>query len=403
MTRFNLLAFLRSAPNALLEEYFQKKGLLQEVDWTGVKEREADQLKDAILALPVQVQDDIMAEFQELHLRAQDGGFVKAVLDEARFHKMDPDLPRLFDSMRSHLERAFWCYLNRREKYWDGAHVIWRVDKLTNTNQWITRFDLPQRPGPVDEGIVADLKQALIDHFAKEARGRRCQVEAYRRDGEEIFYAYPEDYKKTVAEYVGDKLEPKTVQPTFEIVFRHVDAERRLDLHVEGDAAQAGALQVLFAKFVLKEEIEEGYDAARPAYVLQPLLSRHFAFTWPADLAIEQVAIKSLRFKVEEERWQRVTIEADPHGKHDAIYELLEKIIQGLPVDTLVVDQVTISVVFKKSAGDRRTPTRSATLTAPHTCRMVMDWRGEQIARMLEYSEIAMKSTPSLSDAPVKS
>ena len=389
---FNLLKFLRSAPNKHLEEYFRQKGLLGDFAWDGLKERDMEPLRDAITSEPEPVQDDVTADFQELHLRSLDGGFVKAILDEARFHGIDTDLPEQFEGMRSHLERAFWTFLHRRDRYWNGANVIWRVDKVTGANQWTSRPGLPQRPGPVDEGVVAELQQALIQHFSRhEARGRRCQIEAYRRDGEEIFYAFPEDYKKTVAQYVGDRLEPHTVQPAFEIIFRHVDSERRLDIHVEGDSVSPNVLSVIFASAVLKEEIDEEYDEARPTYDLQALLSRHFEFKWPKGTGIRSVAVKALRIKVDDDKWQRVTIEADPTGRPKAVYDLLEKTMQPFPPSVLIVDQASLSVEFRRGTSDRRTPTRTVTMTSPHTCRMVIDSRGEQIMRMLESSGIAVR------------
>lgn len=399
--RFNLLGFLRSAPNALLQEYFRQRELLSDFSWDGRKERNVEEIREAIVDLDPRVQDDVTADFQELRLRAKDGGFVKAILDEARYHGIDPDLPRRFEEMNSHLERAFWTFLHRKDIYWDGAHVIWKVDKVTNANQWTTRPGLPQRPGPVDEGVVADLQQTLIEHFKSEARGRRCQVEAYRRGGEEIFYAYPEDYKQTVSEYVGEKLEPKTVQPAFEIIFRHVDAEGRLDIHVEGDTVAPAILQVMFARAVLKEEIEEEYDEAQPTYELQPLLSRYFTFTWPDDVEIEGVVIKSLRLQIESERWQRVTVEADPIGRHEAVYDLLDRVTRELPGPLLTIDQVHLSVQFKRRPGDRRKPTRSVIITAPHTCRMIWDDRGEQVSRMLAASKIAVIPRAEADDASV--
>ncbi|MEZ5818920.1 MAG: hypothetical protein R3D44_17745 [Hyphomicrobiaceae bacterium] len=304
--------------------------------------------------------------------------------------------------MKSHLERVMWTFLHRRDEYWDGAHVIWKVDKVTGSNQWTSRPGLPRRPGPVDESVVASLKQTLIEYFSKhEARGRRCQIEAYRRDGEEIFYAYPEDYKMPVSAYVGETLQPKTAQFVFEIIFRHIDAKGQLDIHVEGDTVSPGTLQVLFAKAVLKEDIDEDYDPALPSYDLQPLLSRYFAFDWPDDTGIESVLIKSLRIRIEGERFQRLTVEADPDGMPEAVYDLLEPATKALPPATLVADQVGLSVVFKKTPIDRRR-TRLVIITAPHTCRMQRDAKGDQIMRMLERSGIAVPARTDTNDASGK-
>jgi hypothetical protein len=187
---FNPLRFLRSAPNHLLQEFFGRNGQLKSIKWEGRKERDIDDILEAINELSDREQDDIFAVFQELHARTQDGGFVKAILAEAAHHQIDPDLSEEFDKMKNHLERAFWVFLHRREKYWDGSNVFWRVDKISAANQWISRLGMPGRPGEVDESVVAELENQLIQYFSKkEARGRRCKIEAFRRGNEEIFYA----------------------------------------------------------------------------------------------------------------------------------------------------------------------------------------------------------------------
>ena len=354
----------------------------------------------AFVKLPPDIQDDISEEFQSLYSRTDDGGFVKAILDEAKFHGIDPDLPERFHEMRSHLERAFWVFLHRKEQYWDGANVFWRVDKLA-PGQWQKRGKLPARPGPLDDSAVENLRQALIEYFkTNEARGRNCQIEAYRRDAAEIFYAYPEDYKKTVSEFIGDKLEKRTIQPAFEIIFVHNDDRRTLDIHIEGDSATTAKLQVIFARSVLGEDIEEDYDDDDPVYELQPLLSRSFEFAWGDDLGIEQVAIKVMRIVIDGEVWQRVTVEAQAIADPKAIYDLLEKVVTKLPKRGLRVDQAQLTVKFEKGARDRRPPRRTIVITTPHTCRMTNDALGEKVHRMLVQSGL---EKPGTSNAPTPS
>ncbi len=167
---FNPLAFLRSAPNYLLREYFTRKGLLGHVEWDHLGEYDMEPVFQAIVALPEEVQDSVMHDFRDLHARTRDGGFVKAILDEATYHKVDTDLAERFERMKRHLERTFWIFLHRKEQYWDGANIFWRVDKLTGASQWQARGGLPAQPGPSDEGVVEDLKTALSTISARARR-----------------------------------------------------------------------------------------------------------------------------------------------------------------------------------------------------------------------------------------
>lgn len=385
--------FFRKAPNYLLREYFTRRGLLTDIDWDVLGEYDIEPIFEAFLEIETDLQDQISQDFQELYERTDDRGFVQAILDEAKYHGIDPDLSDRFDEMKSHLERAFWIFLNRKEEYWDGACVFWRVDKLSH-GRWQKRRKLPAMPGSVDESVAEDLKQALIKHYSKqEARGRNCQVEVYRRGDEEIFYAYPEDYRQNISRFIGDRLEQQTIQPAFEIIFRHNDKKRTLDTFIQGDNATASNLQVIFAASVLKEEIEAEAEEDNLVYDLQPLLNRSFEFKWSNDLGISLVTIKAMRIRIQGEPWRRVTIEADPTHDEDAIYDLLDKVITRLPRASLFLDQVALKVIFDKTPGDRRTPTRTVVLTTPHTCRMNHDERGERIHQMLADSGIEQEDT----------
>ena len=150
---FNPLAFLRSAPNYLLREYFTRKGLLGHVEWDHLGEYDMEPIFQAIVALPEEVQDSVMHDFRDLHARTRDGGFVKAILDEATYHKVDTDLAERFERMKRHLERTFWIFLHRKEQYWDGANIFWRVDKLTGASQWQARESALREASPA-QGVT---------------------------------------------------------------------------------------------------------------------------------------------------------------------------------------------------------------------------------------------------------
>src|SRR4051794_26344441 len=97
---FNPRDFLRRAPNYLLREYFARKSVLAEIDWENLREFDTEAVLAAFVGLPHGIQDDISHVFQDLHARTGDSGFVKAILDEARYHGIDPDLPDRFHAMR---------------------------------------------------------------------------------------------------------------------------------------------------------------------------------------------------------------------------------------------------------------------------------------------------------------
>jgi hypothetical protein len=202
------------------------------------------------------------------------------------------------------------------------------------------------------------------------------------------FTPNPEDYKKTVSQYVGESLELSAIQPVFEIIFRHVDSENRLDVSIEGDNSSAAALQVVFSNAVLREVIEEEYDEDRPVYELEKLIDRNFEFVWPSGSEIDGVMVKTLRFTVEADSFQRVTIEADPKQHDKAVYDLLDDVTAEIEPTLVSIDQAVLTVSFEKSPNDSRKRSRQVVLTAPESCRMTHDRRGEQIHEMLQRSGI---------------
>ena len=384
---FNPLNFLRHAPRELLREYFAKLGVLG--DFTVSDETRAELILEAINTVPDDERGTILHDFREIHLRSRDNGFVRAVLDEARFHKTDAQLAEIFADMRNALQKAFWVFLHRRDEYWDGATVMWRVDKITGKNRWDSRVDLPARPGPVDEAMVHELQTALIRHFSlKEARGHRCKVESYRRGEEELFYAYPEDYGTTFAEYSGDELAASPVKPAFEIIFRHVDKDRQLDIFTEGTIPHVGELQVIFSKAILHEDIDPEYELQPPAYDLDRLAEHDFDFEWPEDAGIDAVHVKVLRAVLATDVFQRITAEVDPSQNERAAIDLLRSAASAADSELQTIDHAVLRVMFNKGPGERRTRGRTVRITSPHTCHMDHDEWGEKIHEMLRSSGI---------------
>ena len=383
---FNPLAFLRHAPHDLLQHYFRQREVLGDFIWND--ETTAEEIFKAVSALPDDRQAPILGDFLELHLRTRDGGFVRAILDEAKYHDDHAEIDGIFSTMRNALQKALWIFLNRKDVYWDGANVIWRVDKITSRNRWQSRRDLPARPGRVDEAMVHELQRALIEHFRKEGRGHRCKVEAYRRGGEELFYAYPEDYATTVVEYDGDDLAPRSVKPAFEIIFRHVDRDRQLDIHSEGQIVDIGELQVLFARAILDEDIDPEYELSPPVYDLDKLLASGFEFDWPEATSIHKVHVKAIRAVLATDTFQRITVEADPDDDERAAYNLLRSAALGAECDVETIDQIVLRVTFKKEPHERRARSRTVRITSPHTCHMDHDEWGERIHQMLQRSGI---------------
>ena len=78
--------FFRQMPNALLARYFERRGVLDDVDFKAMKETRTDALFDAWLALPDGERNSMKAEFREILDMSDEKGSV-AIVDEANWQE----------------------------------------------------------------------------------------------------------------------------------------------------------------------------------------------------------------------------------------------------------------------------------------------------------------------------
>jgi hypothetical protein len=74
--------FFRQMPNALLDRYFQARGLFGDLDFSAMKETQPDELFAAWLDLPDGQRNEMDAEFRDIFELSCEKGF-RAIIDEA--------------------------------------------------------------------------------------------------------------------------------------------------------------------------------------------------------------------------------------------------------------------------------------------------------------------------------
>jgi hypothetical protein len=108
--------FFRQMPNALLDGYFQGRGLFGDLNFAGMKETKPDELFKAWLALPDSDRNMMDTEFREIFEMSCEKGF-RAIIDEATWHlqgKLD-DLAAFVEKLSglyNHYERAVVTFLD---------------------------------------------------------------------------------------------------------------------------------------------------------------------------------------------------------------------------------------------------------------------------------------------------
>ena len=370
--------FFRKTPNQYLSPYFEAKGIALEVDFSQLKDNDADALQDALNKLSDSQILDIEAEFQDVNALACEGG-ITALVDEAGFHN-DYDFIEAIAAIEGFHAKALWAFLNK-PNYWRGAGMFLHADNVS-PSYWRKRNDLPSLPPQVEDDDIHALAKAISAYFFhKEGRGKNCIVEPYRRNQKEYFFAYPEDFAQSAVEWVGGTLKSQAHHPAFEIIFVYSEAEGSLDIYAPKNSKAIADLQAMFAKNILKlATLPEGTIDKR-VYELAPVVEESFEFKIEPASGIDRVLVTKLRVTLKHDKKKRITIEADAYKDAEAVYSLLAKL--NLPA--YYVSQVTLKVIFE-TIGNRRAKTRTVNITHPNSCALNHDGNDLKIRQMLAKS-----------------
>ncbi|PCH63207.1 MAG: hypothetical protein COC09_06485 [Gammaproteobacteria bacterium] len=120
--------FFRKTPNHYLAQFFEAKAIQLNLDFSALKENEAEALQTALNTLPDSQIADIEAEFQDVNALACEGG-VTALADEADFHGDDAFIEEIA-AITSFHAKAMWAFLNK-PTYWHGAAMFLHADNVS--------------------------------------------------------------------------------------------------------------------------------------------------------------------------------------------------------------------------------------------------------------------------------
>lgn len=383
--------FFRQMPNALLARFFQERDLLLEFDFIAMKESKPDALFVAWLDLSEEQRNKLDAEFRDIFEMSCEKGF-KAIIDEAEWQLQDkPDLLSGFietlSAQANHYCRAMLTYLDHKE-CWRGATRFYHADSLP---YWRKRKNMGHQAAAVDDASIQKLANLIRHYFHHtEGRGNNCVVEPLRRGELDYFFAYPEDYSQQSIEWVDGEFGWRPHNPAFEVVYVYSQKDGTLDLNFRGSNKAIEPLQGMFANAILKMDELPPDPKDQRVYDLNPLRRKSFQFTYGVGSGIENVLVKKLRLSSRVRKGDRITLEADAMEDSDAIYKLLDKIGQSVPLHLFNVTQVELaaSVITKPDK-----PAKSVTIriTYPNSCSLKYDEVELKLRDMLEASGIEPK------------
>lgn len=391
--------FFRRMPNPLLARYFHSKGLFTDLDFAGMKKTKLEKLHAAWAALPDDQRAGLEAELRAVHDLSNKKGLV-AIQDAART-VLEGDAQALDDliaklaALDDYGSQAMTAYLEQRQ-LWLWAERFHHADRLS---YWKKRKNLPQLDAAVDQPHLDQLAALMKDYFTKaEGRGRNCAVEHYRRGAKDYFFAFPEDHAMRAIEWINGAFDSRPHNPAFEIVYVYTKGDGTLDLFCRGATKAAVRLQEMFAKAILNQPALPPDRKDERVYELNTLMAPTFQFVHAPGSGIGSVAVKKLRLTSKLRPGDRITLEANPEGNRQAIYELLQQIGQAVPLAQYHVTQVELSASVWAGEGSPA-KTVTFTVTHPNSCSLRHDDLDETLRDLLVASGIEPRAQPSALNA----
>jgi len=337
---------LKEVSNPLLQEFFARRGKLQDVPWEGLDETDVEPVFEAWQQIPEAEQVEVQLVLQDVNELADERG-LNVLVEEVR--RRAPDQADDLAALEGRHDRAMWTYLHVPLAF-DEAALFARADALAAGRYWAKRNSLPKQKIKVNKAVRQSLAGALSDfYWPTQMRGRHCHVEHYRRaNGTEYFFAYLDDYPDShlVFDDAG-RFEKRADRYAFTNVFAYGPQDGALELYAEGGKKVIDPLQTLFCKAVLDLDVGPA-DPARPAFHLDHMKDRGVPLPTDPDDQITQVQVRSLRFEVIGSPRRRITLDADPQSFNGDIYQMVDRYLnaENLPLAKLRVIHARIHLAF---------------------------------------------------------
>jgi len=375
--------FFRKAPFPLLARYFEQKGVPLEVDWEKLKGKKGvETLLEAFIDLPEEQLASVEVNFHNINALACDSG-IRALANEAYYNDNEEFLDG-FVAVDGLHAKAIWAFLHEPD-YWVAASSLQHAENITR-GAWKKLTNLPPATPHLEKEDTDQLANEIRKYFRKDAKARRCKVEAYRhvKSGKEYLFAYPEDYGRLDVLWGNDGLFPRPSHPVFEIIFVYSAKDRFLDIYAPKNYDAVPDLRSIFARTILKLDTLPDGTVDKEIYDLSALAEPDFDFNFDKEkTGIEDIVVTSLRLKLKHGTNRKITLQADTKKNSNAVHDLLCE----LELPSYEINQVILKVIYPKVQG-RTTDNKEVRITLPSTCNLNHDGKDDVIRKILAASNI---------------
>lgn len=358
---YNPRKFLLLVPLPMLRQYFGSRGVLGDLPWDELTEKDHETVYAAWQALPQRARDAIGTDFLDAAGLATN----QVIIAEGKFH--NKDLVAELAALPSHTEKAFHALL-QYARVFRVARQLNYADNLTR--YWHRRHDLPKRPPNLSAEARLALRKAMSDYYVEsQGRGQYHDLDLRRHGPVHYFMVYLSDYPDTFAGFDDEgKIARQPQTPAFDVVFRYDESRGHLDLYAEGPRQLRRDLEKIFAQTALAEDLSL-QSPPGVAFHLDHLKDPSFSFlSEPAD-GIFSVTLRSMQLSVPEKSTGRVTFELLPYSDGGNIHQLIENALNqnNWRLEDLCVDQVKMKVTFVHGKPRAKTVTFNV---SPGSCNL---------------------------------
>jgi hypothetical protein len=344
--------------------YFERKGLLCNLNWDEFEESDHSVVYEEWQALPQTERDSVGKDFLNVAGLATKQG-VQIIIEEGKFH--NNDLVEELSTLPSHTEKALHTLL----KYPRVFRVASQLNYADNlARYWHRRRDLPMKPPNLSGEARLALRKAMSEYYvANQGRGGYHELDLFRHGPIHYFMIYLSDYPDTFVGFGGDgaiKRQPQT--PAFDVIFRYDECRGHLDLYAEGPKQLRRDLEAIFAQTVLTEDLSLRSPSG-VAFHLDHLKDPSFSFlSEPAD-GISIVDLRSIQLSGPGKCAGRITFDLLPYAEGGNVHQLIENALNqnNWRLEDLSVEQVKMRVTFVHGKPRPKTVTFSV---SPGSCNL---------------------------------
>jgi len=384
--QYSLRGFLKQAPKDLLRRYLNDKGFGEQTKFmfgnTDLLEQDTGAL---ITLLREEARAAKDARRKEIRGIYRDFSRINTLGDRHGYDVMlefsaNPDRVReTFATLRSDLHRAFWYFFEEPAAF-ETAALFHHSDTAGGWKK--RRSDLHGLLPVLTDDAKYALQGELAEHFKQsESRGESCEIiQESRADGRHYWFASLADTWQTVENVDEEgRHDLLMIRPTFEVVFVYNPRDYTLAIRGLRKRQHITAMQQAFGRAQLKRDLPE--DKVEDVYnlnrLVEPLMAGadEFPFTTDVNDHVRSMRVKSIRYKVRQSVFPRVTLES--HGMPTRrLFDDLRRHLVSDDADwgDIDIDYATFEVIFDDQTPVYKGP-RSFYISGKRTCDLKFDER----------------------------